>query len=225
MDMAYVLWADILGFSATIERQAPSDRHQLIDDWAALVREAKNESSIAGASVVHTDACLAYAENSEGGLKSLVVFAKFLLSWGTRIRLPVRGAIACGRIHGSEPHYIDDVVQQARAFEEETSWIGIACTEQTVVPETLWGWHSLVCYWVPCKKAPARALPVVAWDVPAPTDLLRCVTERSGKGEVKVNWRMINKIQPTAQFGRYLQLSGEPSRKPDTAPDPLVLLE
>ena len=227
MDFAYVLWADILGFSNLMDKlDSVEDRQRLVTDWKNLIQTAKDESGIAGAEAVHTDACLAFAQHNECGLKALIEFAQMLLNEGVQQKIFVRGAIDCGPIHGGKASHIDDTVRRAHEFEGNMQWVGIACTRNVTMHTALWSWDRLVVYPVPCKTGDVRLRPAVVWGVPPAKELIDLIGARYLKDGDHADWTMIHKAQPTAQFGRYIEAGRkESSLWPDSygAPEHLLM--
>lgn len=226
MGSVYVLWADMLGVRDEIKKLSGCDLKKLVVDWDNLVQTAKCKSGILKAEVQSFDACLAQAKYTDDGLKNMITFAQTLLEEGIHKKILVRGAIGVGYLHNNRVIAVAEGLHPVQQLEQESNWIGIACTFEFTVPDVLWGWDTLVKYPVPGKEDFVRPRPAVAWNVPCVQDLAPLILGRQSKEGDLYTWMMINKAKPAIQFAKYIEAARKGGKqKPCDPPPPQYVLD
>lgn len=179
-----------------------------VDNWIRLVNQAANKSKLTRIQLI-SDAVFAATESSADGLRQMILFAQFMLSNGVSKSLPVRGAITHGSFEWGRLTYGQAVIL-CHELEAKQNWIGITCTNELPHLNSFWGINSLICYPSPLKSNRVRLFPVVAWDVPEYSQLVKLLTSNglTAKDEL-LTWPWAEKVTHTAEFGIYRKILQE----------------
>jgi len=204
-ETGYFLVADVLGFSATISNTPHEQIEPRIAQWVSVVEKAAADSGVERRSLF-SDTVFASAPSSENGLKSLISFARDLLTRGLEDSFLVRGGIAHGTFTWGSLTYGQAVIE-AYKLEADQNWIGVACQGNLPHVAKLWGYDELVVYAVPRKKSPVQTQPVVSWPIPTTERLFELFHKSNSirDGEF-VSWEVGEKLDRTIQFRTYLHL-------------------
>ena len=203
----YFMVADILGFSRMIANLSTDVQSQTerINDWIALVKDIKSEVGIKETQVI-SDTLFVREEDSKGGLERMLKFARLLLDEGIKRSFPIRGAIVHGDVVWGELTYGQAVID-AHEIERSLDWIGIACSPGLPGVDSFWSWDLVAVYPAPKKSGLTKLMPVVVWDVPMASELVRRVSSNGLMQEgQKYRWAEISKIERTIQFGMHLRM-------------------
>lgn len=124
-ETGYLLVADVLGFSAMISNTPAARIEPRIEQWVSLVEHAKTRSAVSRCHLF-SDTVFAATPSSEDGLRSLVSFARELLTTGAEQSFFVRGGIVHGAYSWGALTYGQAVIE-AHKLEADQNWIGVAC--------------------------------------------------------------------------------------------------
>lgn len=200
--IGFFLMADLLGFGRIITNLDGPNRDRRIDGWLELVGKGAEAHGIDNVQLI-SDTVFAAAPEGDVTSERLVRFAQHLLNEGIAQAVPIRGAITHGEFEWGRLTYGPAVV---RAYQLESSqeWIGVTCDSGLPGTDDLWGFGSLIVYPTPLKSGPIQLMPVVDWDVPAPSELSAALGRDglSRDGEI-LNWSYGDKLNNTLAFGNY----------------------
>ena len=194
----YFLCADILGFRQIVENELHIRLNNRLEKWVEAVLGLSEEYALT--CVKHfSDTIFVKTESSCNGLSRMLEFSRSLLEKGIEHSFPIRGGIAHGPVVWDKKKTFGQAVIDAHQIEQESDWIGIACSRDCCHTEPLTSWDRLVTYPVPKKDGQVKELSVVAWCVP-PVSKLICSTT-SGKNKSYDHTKVVN----TWLFGKYLK--------------------
>lgn len=198
----YILVADLLGFSNIIENSSDEKLLLRISDWVQLINDVAAKSEITKHQLI-SDTVFAAVESNPESFGALVNFARQLLQEGIKRSFPIRGAISHGLFEWGKLIYGKAVIK-AHKLEMSQNWIGITCDHQLPHLDGLWGINSVICYPPPMKSGLISVHPVISWDVPEFTSLVRYLTKGGliKDGEL-IGWEWAEKVNNTVQFGMY----------------------
>jgi len=197
---------DLLGFSNLMMNLRPEIQSIRVDEWISLAKTAAQEAAIEKFQLI-SDTIFASTEPTPEGLANLVKFSRLLLEEGTKVALPIRGAIAHGDVSWEREVTFGKALVDAYRLANNQNWIGVSVAESVAGHHLCWGWSSLVNYPTPMKSGPILIRPVVAWTIPPFLDFVKGLTSQglSREGET-LEWEWGSKVQNTALFGIYLRL-------------------
>lgn len=198
----YCFIGDLLGFAKIVENSSAEELPKRVQEWVDLVKKAISKYEVNHIQMI-SDTVFAATESSTNDFRKLVDFARYLLSNGINQSLPIRGAITYGSYEWGQLTYGKSVIR-AHDLEIKQNWIGVTCDNNLPHIDELWGLDSLICYPVPMKDGSVELYPVVAWDVPQFSNIVRALTGGglTKKGE-KLSWDWAEKVNNTVQFSMY----------------------
>jgi hypothetical protein len=202
-ESGYFFVADLLGFSAMIINLQKTAMDERMCQWVSLVESARTRCAVQRCQLF-SDTVFSSAPSSEDGLKSLVAFARELLTIGLEHSFLVRGGIAHGSFTWGELTYGRAVIE-AHEVETRQNWIGVACQGGLPHVRTLGGVDQIVCYLPPMKHGRVQAQPAVSWKIPDSKRLteLAMLSDTVPDGDY-LTWEVAEKLNNTLLFRSYL---------------------
>ena len=205
--IGYFAVFDLLGFGAIIRNSSATDRSARVEAWLGLVEDAASAGKPGNYQLI-SDTVFMAAEDSEEGLRSLMLAAQSLLNNGVKASLPVRGSIVHGEFDWGTRLTYGQAVIDAHRLEQEQDWVGVTCAPDLPLADRLWGYDKLLVYPAPLKSGPIRLHPVVTWNVPQ----TQALAEKLSSGGLmnagdSFRWELGSKLRNTSEFGAYLQLA------------------
>jgi hypothetical protein len=210
----YFLVCDLLGFSKIVQNSSEQELSERIQAWVNLVEQAASDCHVTSTQLI-SDTVFAAAGPGGKELRSLVDFARRLLSCGILQSLPIRGAITYGTYEWGRLTYGKAVVR-AHSLEMGQNWIGVTCDNNLPDVSQLWGPDSLICFPAPMRSALIMLYPVVTWDIPSSSKLSGLLTwgglSKKGDG---LTWDWADKLNNTVLLDMYrkwliaMKLSGD----------------
>ena len=201
----YFLCADILGFRQMgVEHQSALQLNHRLDHWVGAVSELSKRYAFTR--VQHfSDTIFVSTDSSCHDFGCLLEFSRSLLEKGIEHSFPIRGGIAHGTVVWDDTITFGEAVIEAHRVEQESDWIGIACSKTCCHTQSLASWDLLVTYPVPRKHGQVELTSVVAWPVPAVSKLIKNTT--SGVPvDSPTRWHYHHtKTVNTLLFGKYLE--------------------
>ncbi len=205
MEQGYFFIGDVLSFKNIISNSKDSHLDGRVERWLQLVDEATEISRSRIKPQLISDTVFCKAASGRAGLRSLLIFARHLLTEGIKQSILIRGAITHGPYNWGRLTYGKAVIA-AHELEMAQDWIGVACCGDLPDREECWGPDGLVCYPPPFKAGPIKLHPCVVWNVPDVDQLISASTAfpLTKAGEVLQNpWRQ--RLKNTAAFGQHLR--------------------
>lgn len=202
----YFFIADLLGFGNIVRNSTSSELLERTARWTNLIDSLAKRYSIDNVQLISDTAFLS-TESSSDGLKKLIKFARSLLNEGVPSSLAIRGAITHGEFHWGRLTYGKAVIE-AHEIELSQNWIGVSCSSSLPHITNHWGYDSLIAYPTPFKQGPITIRPVVDWNIPRSSLLLKYLL---GEGLVRdgesIPWALGEKLNNTVQFSIYKEVS------------------
>lgn len=197
---------DLLGFRNLILNLSPEKQVQRVDQWLKLTKDAAAFAKIERYQLI-SDTIFAGAEDTAQGLQQLIEFSQFLLQEGTKLALPIRGAITLGDINWDKEITFGKAITNAYELGNNQNWIGVCCEPGLEhYSPLLLSWDKLVIYPVPFKHGEIKLVPAIAWAIPPIADLTKMLTGGGlTKENEKLNWDWATKLQNTILFRIYLR--------------------
>ncbi|TPG51035.1 hypothetical protein EAH75_06465 [Rhodanobacter glycinis] len=204
-ETGYFLAADVLGFGRIVRNSNEAALEQRVQRWSDLVEMLADRHEIARFQLI-SDTLFIGETSTEGGLARLLSFSRELLTASLAKSLPIRGGIVHGRFMWGKLTFGQAVIA-AHQLEQSQNWVGVSCAGNLPLIERFWSVDRVVCYPPPLKRAPMQLHPVVAWEVPNSSELLRLLVGGglTNEGE-HVTWELGEKANNTAMFAMYISL-------------------
>ena len=210
---AYILCADILGFSDIVRHQPADKLNERLRKWINAVDDLTKKYAFTR--VQHfSDTLFVSVDSDLNSFGCLLEFSRSLLSVGIEHSFPIRGGIAHGIVVWDDTITFGPAVIAAHQLEQESDWIGITCANGCPHAEALYSWDLLVVYAVPRRTGIVSLSSVVAWSVPS-APILDEHTLLGVPTEDPVRWESQHtKVLNTIVFGKYLRNGREQNDDP-----------
>lgn len=210
---AYLLVADVLGFSAIVRNLTHTGLSERLGVWVDIVKKTSHDVGIKDVQLI-SDTVFAQETCIQRGPERLFQFSRTLLERGMEESFPIRGAITCGEVSWDEKLIYGDAVIEAHDLERSLEWIGIAAAKS--LPQVPWSWDLACSYPVPKKAGQdVESLPAVVWATPKPKDLLvLCLSGGLSESKPTVKWGQITKLTNALIFSRYVELAKQDGLQP-----------
>lgn len=201
----YCFVGDLAGFQ-NIVLYLPLDQQEVrINQWIDLVKSAAQRCEISQFKLI-SDTIVATTDETPSGLEKLVKFSKILLEEGLDLKLPLRGAISQGEVKWTEQIVFGKAVIDAYRLASNQNWLGVTFNYNFQLPPSMWDIDKVVVYPSPLKKGKVGLLPVVSWEMPPVSALIKMTLgEGLTNPDEFVEWDYFEKMNNTAIFSLYLK--------------------
>ncbi|NLV27375.1 MAG: hypothetical protein GXY48_09455 [Methanomicrobiales archaeon] len=202
----YTFVGDVSGFKNIIQNLTLTDQSNRVHQWIDLIKELIRIHDIRFFRLI-SDSIVVVVDEKPMELIKLCRFSKALLEQGIEKSFPIRGAITKGDVDFSNDENIvfGKAIVDGFILADNQKWFGIVI-DTSIRDElrTLWNIDKVICYSPPLKVGDVRLYPVISWEVPSTSQLIRYTTsEGLMRPESIVNWEYYVMIQNTQIFSLY----------------------